>query len=444
MDSLLILGAGADRTAGIDFPLASTLLPDVAQYLEGPGKEVDIALRTMIPGLRFSFSRMIAHAVDEIATRDSSEQKKMVQRVQAVLKNLPADQEHVRKHGELIVRLFNKLATIAEENYLDDDTVALIREVFPDDADELIDNDAILDIQKLSLSDTFKTVLKRTLRMGLSGQRHAVADALGAEMLNIEQLLVEKFLGFYNEKSADIKNYLYISWALWAFLVDRQNAVLREHKRKKLPFYGSLPKGLRAVTLNYTAFAREALDASNVIHFHGGLAEYVRMDTRNLLPIEDLTGCDPAKFIKETIAPNIDLVAEDTRDQRHVIPSFVPPLRLKPVLSRKYIDIWAQAAEWIGKAKHIVAVGYSFNGADEHFNDILRCSSNPHVDVVAPDANSPQFMARMEKVFNRPAGQFDVIKLQGHNALQSRGIRLIPAKAADIDVGALLKEPARA
>jgi hypothetical protein len=68
------------------------------------------------------------------------------------------------------------------------------------------------------LSDTFKTVLKRTLKLGLSSERHEVAAALGADMLNIETLLIEKFLGFYNDKPADIKNYLYIAWALWAYL----------------------------------------------------------------------------------------------------------------------------------------------------------------------------------------------------------------------------------
>src|SRR5690606_35043879 len=114
----------------------------------------------------------------------------------------------------------------------DDDTEALIREVFPDDADDLIDSDSILDIHKLSLSDTFKTVLKRTLKLGLSSSDHEVAAALGSDMLNIETLLIEKFLGFYNEKPSDIKNYIYISWALWAYLVDRQKSVIAMHSEK--------------------------------------------------------------------------------------------------------------------------------------------------------------------------------------------------------------------
>ena len=62
--------------------------------------------------------------------------------------------------------------------------------MFPKDADDLIDSDSILDIHKLSLSDTFKTVLKRTLKMGLSGDRHEVAAALGADMLNTALALV--------------------------------------------------------------------------------------------------------------------------------------------------------------------------------------------------------------------------------------------------------------
>ena len=163
---LLILGAGVDRTSGIDFPLANTLLADVMRYLDGPGKDVDTALRKMLPGLQFRFSNMIARAVDKIATREPHEQKAMVQRVQDAIAHLGPEQDAIRKHGDLIIRLFNKLATIAEHSQLDDETEALIREVFPNEADDLIDSDSILDIHKLSLSDTFKTVLKRTLRMG--------------------------------------------------------------------------------------------------------------------------------------------------------------------------------------------------------------------------------------------------------------------------------------
>lgn len=439
MTQLLITGAGVDRTDGIDFPLASTLLADVARYIKGPGRPVDEALRSMLPGLRFSFNTMIARAVDKIATQEAHEQKAMVQRVQVAIADLPPDREHIRKHGELIIRLFNKLTVIAEHNQIDKETEQLIHEVFPEDADELIDSDSILDIHKLSLSDTFKTVLKRTLKMGLTGDRHEVAAALGADMLNIETLLVEKFLGFYNDKPADIKNYLYIAWSLWAFLVARQAEVLAAHATNALPFYSAVPKGVRAITLNYTAFLEQQLGADRTLYFHGGLTDYVRMDTRDLLPIPDITTLDPAGFIQELVKPNVDVTHEDLRQQRHVIPALVPPLRLKPVLSQRYIERWSQASVWVEEASHIVVVGYSFNTADEHFNDILRCHPDRRVDVVAPEATSPGFLARMEKVFKTAAQQYNRVKVNQHDASQAGKVRLIAAKAGDIDLASLFE-----
>lgn len=434
---LLITGAGVDRTAGIDFPLANTLLADVTRYLDGPGKPVDEALRSMLPGLRFSFNNMIARAVDKIATREPHEQKAMVQRVQTAIANLPPEKATIRKHGELIIRLFNKLATIAEHSQLDAETETLIREVFPKDADDLIDSDSILDIHKLSLSDTFKTVLKRTLKMGLSGAYHDVAAALGADMLNIETLLIEKFLGFYNDKPADINNYLYISWSLWSYLVAKQNEVLSVHANNGLPFYSGIPEGVRAITLNYTAFLQHRLGAARTLYFHGGLADYVRMDTRDLLPIEDIHTCDPAQFIRDYVTPNVDVAHNDLRQQKHVIPALVPPLRLKPILSHRYIDLWGQASQWVKEASHIVVVGYSFNNADEHFNDILRCHPDRKIDIVVPEAGTPEFVARMEKVFGTSASQYNKVKVHGHDALQAKKVRLIAAKAADVNVAAL-------
>lgn len=438
--NLLILGAGVDRTKGIDFPLANTLLVDVTRYLDGPGKPVEMALREMLPGLRFNFNSMIARAVDKIATREPYEQRAMVQRLQAAISHLGAEQEHMRKHGELIIRLFNKLAVIAEESQLDEETESLIREVFPTDANDLIDSDSILDIHKLSLSDTFKTVLKKTLKLGLSSEHHEVAAALGADMLNIETLLIEKFLGFYNDKPSDIKNYLYISWALWAYLVAKQKEVLQAHVGTTVPFYGNVSRDLRAITLNYTAFLEQALGAKNTIYFHGGLGAYVRMDTRDLLAVEGILDCDPAEFIRDVVMPNVDVSNEDLHQQRHVIPALVPPLRLKPILSHKYIELWSQASDWVDQSEHIVVVGYSFNNADEHFNDILRCHPDRRIDIVVPEATSAYFLGRMEKVFGTAANQYSKIKVNGFDALQAKKIRLIAAKAGDINLTALFSQ----
>ena len=441
MKHLLITGAGVDRSKGIDFPLANTLLGGITGFLKTEeGKRIDEVLREMLPNMRFSFNSMIKTAVDKIVTREPDEQRKMVKRVQEAIKGLSED-DRIYKHGMLIIRLFNKLVTIAENSNLDEEIENLIREVFPNKADDLIDSDSILDIHKLSLSDTFKEILKITLRLGLEGKSHAVAEALGAEMLNIELLLIEKFLGFYNNKSADIKSYIYISWVLWAYLVFKQKEVLEALSKKrnaKMPFYGKLPTSLRAITLNYTSFLENQLGKENVIYFHGGLAEYVRMDTRNLLPIEDLNHLNVSEFLHSTIKPSIDVTNDNTEEQKHIIPSLVPPLRLKPILSHKYIELWAKASEWVQEADHIVIVGYSFNSADEHFNDILRnLYANKKIDIIVPEATTEYFKGRIEKIFGFSASQFDRVTVQGKPALQKSKIRLIKAIATDIDIDKL-------
>ena len=442
MKHLLITGAGVDRSKGIDFPLANTLLGGITGFLTTEeGKRIDEVLREMLPNMRFSFNSMIKTAVDKIVTREPNEQKKMIERVQKAIKGLSED-DKIHKHGMLIIKLFNKLVAIAENSNLDEDIENLIREVFPNKADVLIDSDSILDIHKLSLSDTFKEVLKITLRLGLEGKSHAVAEALGAEMLNIELLLIEKFLGFYNNKSADIKSYIYISWVLWAYLVFKQKEVIEALSKKrnaKMPFYGNLPTSLRAITLNYTSFLENQLGKENVIYFHGGLAEYVRMDTRELLEIENLNKLNLEDFLSSIIKPSIDVTNNNIEEQIHIIPSLVPPLRLKPILSYKYIELWAKASEWVQEAEHIVIVGYSFNSADEHFNDILRnLHPNKKIDIIVPEATTEYFKGRIEKIFGTPANQFVKNLVQGKTALKKGSIRLIEAIATDIDIDKLL------
>jgi len=275
------------------------------------------------------------------------------------------------------------------------------------------------------------------LKLGLSSDHNEVAAALCADVLNIETLLIEKFLGFYNNKPAYIKNYLYIAWALWAYLVAKQKQVIEAHPENELPFYGNVPINLRAITLNYTSFLEQRLGSSYMIYFHGGLGEFVRMDTRDLSPVEGVLTCDPAKFIRDVVTPNVNVCGDDVTQQRHVIPALVPPLRLKPILSHRYIELWSKASDWVSQAEHIVVVGYSFNNADEHFNDILRSCTGRKIDIVVPEATSDQFLARMEKVFGTAADQYGLVQVNGFKALKAKKIRLIPARASEVNLSDL-------
>jgi hypothetical protein len=130
----------------------------------------------------------------------------------------------------------------------------------------------------------------------------------------------------------------------------------------------------------------------------------------------------------------------DRTDLKQWFDELWSPLRLKPILSHRYISLWSQASDWVQEAKHIVVVGYSFNNADEHFNDILRVHPDRHNDVIAPEAVTNYFLSRMEKVFGTAASQYSHCKVQGLNCRKARKIRLIAARADQVDISRLFAE----
>lgn len=429
MSNVLITGAGVDKSDGIDFPLANNLLPEISRFIENQGTEFEKALRAAIPGLRFNFSRFINREIEDITKKDERQLSQIVRLVQGAVSQINDPADIAKKRGEVIVRLFNKLVSIQKSSQIDDDTFKLIEEAF---GKEFTDSDFVIDIHKVSLSDTFKSILKLTLKQSLSDKSNPIADAMASYLLDIEQLLIQKFLGFYNQHVADVKNYIYISWCLWGYLVTKQQSVLKDDNY--LPFYNDLPDDLNAITLNYTTFFLKNIPDGDVIYFHGGLAEYVRMDTRQLLPISHLEDVKIESFIKDEIAKNLDFSSDDVIKHKYVIPSLVPPLKLKPVLSNKYIETWAKASDLIHNADKVIVVGYSFNNADEHFNDIVRNGGEKSYDIIAPDVLSELYMERIEKVFGVSLGSFTNTKVNGFPAKTNSYIRLIEAKAEQINI----------
>lgn len=435
-DKLLIIGAGVDRTEGIDFPLANTLMAEIATFAKTDGKELDETLRSILPNLRFTFATLISKSIERITTREVHEQRALIERLNKVLESLSDsdEDEKMRKHGTLLVKLFDKLATVAENAALDDEITSLIKDVFGEQADEYLDEDSIINISKMSLSETFKQVLKQTLRLSLNKEHHKIASVLGADMLNIENLLVEKFLGFYNNKPAEIKNYIYISWMMWAYLVFLEKEVYTKYPDNKIPFYCNIPKNYKAITLNYTSFIEKVLGQENVIYFHGGLNEYVRMDRRELNDIDDFNNIDIKSFFNTEVRDNTKISDIPAEDQKHIIPALVPPLKIKPILSSRYIEIWHQASEWIKAASKIIVIGYSFNSADDHFNDILRQNQNGKtIYIVAPDIHKPCYLHSFSQIFGVNPKDWTETRKFGFVAKKYNDIYLLAGYADQID-----------
>lgn len=438
-ETVLVTGAGADRTLGIDCPLAADLLPAINGYLKHTeeGKAVESLLRDKIKGLRFRFDRFINDAITEIAHREPEQLRATILRVQAVVSTLSdeGDDRITKKQGELIVRLFNQLQTIATANQIDDETRQLIDEVFGENASEFDLDDHVIDIRTLSISDTFKSILRHTLKQSLESGANRIAHALGADLLDIEQLLIQKFLGFYNNRLPDIKNYVYIAWCFWAFLVNKDKEV--SQRDTPMPFYGEIPEDWRGVTLNYTSFLEAQLGKDNVVYFHGGLNQYVRMDNRQLLPFDQYESKTALEMLESHICDNWHFDEEHPAKSRCLIPSLVPPLRLKPILSKEYIDLWYRASQWLKESSHVIIVGYSLNTADEHFNDLLRSLNGKRITVVGPGVLRDDYLSRVSSVWTTSVDQFTTTQIQGKTAKQAGQIRLIAARADEIDLNAL-------
>jgi hypothetical protein len=438
-NTVLVLGAGVDKTSGINFPLAADLLPAINGYLTRTeeGKQVEQLLRSKIPDLRFRFDRFINSAITDIAHREPEELRATIQRVQQAIDELPDGEEHdkTRKQGQLIVRLFNQLQSIAQSNAIDEETRQLIEEVFGEDVALFDLDDHIVDIRTLSVSDTVKNIIRYTLRQSLEAGANEVAHALGADLLNIEQLLIEKFLGFYNNKLPDIKSYVYISWCFWAYLVHRNKEVNAEWVEP--PFYENIPDSWTAITLNYTSFLEDKLGNDAAIYFHGGLSQYVRMDNRMLLRFDNFENSTALEMLQSHICDSWQFDRDEPYKSVCLIPSLIPPLRLKPILSKEYIEIWHRAAVRLKEADTIVIVGYSLNTADEHFNDLLRGTRDKEIVIIGPGVTTDLFMQRVTKIFGTASSEFTDTRIQNLPAKQAHSIRLIKAFADQVNLGTL-------
>lgn len=334
MSNLLILGAGVEKTEGIDMPLANELVPQIRDFIynDEVGKSVDLELRKIIKGLRFNYDDFVKKAVDKLASDFRKEVNQILVQIKYVVENDEALTDEQSKLGQIVISLLEKIQKLQEDVVLDDETAELINSVF---ADISVTDENIIDLGKLTFTDTFDLVMKRVLEVSIREPNHPVLKHVYRNLMDFENLLLKHFIGFYNENESEIKKYLYISWTLWAFLVYKERSVV-----SPIPFYSTIQNADKVITFNYTSLASQSFQ--DVTYFHGDLKKYIRLDNRNQIEIDDYENIDIVEFIKDVVANNTDF-----ENKRFVIPSIIPPLKLKPVLSNEYIDIWYHAVDTI-------------------------------------------------------------------------------------------------
>ncbi len=423
-NTVIICGAGVDKSDGIDMPLAAELVPRIRDFLKtDAGKRVDDALRGILRNLRFSYDKFINDAVDKLAHDFRNQVADIIESMDKQLASglLGSDDEKLAK---LIKALLTKIQKLKEDVRIDDDTEELIREIFGGDIK--VEDEDIISLTKLSFTDVFTTVMRRIFERSLNEPQHPVLRHVRGNLMDFERLLMESFIGFYTGNESQQKRYMYLAWTLWACLKHRECEVL---KAGSVPFYSALPDDWNMVTLNYTAFARKRYGNDRALYFHGDLGKFVRMRDRQLVEIDNYDGLDLGCFLDETIKTNTKF-GKGSR-ATCVVPSIVPPLKMKPVLSNAFIDIWYRSKQAIDQAQRIVVVGYSFNYADEHFNDLIRQNKDKELIVVDPFAETVR--QNLQNIFSHAQEDYVSSKVQERDCFVKDKLRIIKAKATELD-----------
>ena len=376
--TVVVLGAGVDTSAGFSNPCS--LVPKITEWLEtDEGKAVDAALRKLLKGLRFSYAKFVDNAIERLAHDLDRERETICSRVTQELEQNDHLDEGQRKMGQLIVRLFHKITEVKDGAAIDEETEELIREVTGIDPTE----ETIIDFSHVNYTKTFEDIVKYILQTTLHDTENPILRHVYTNLLDIGQLLAQHFYGFFTNKPSEIKTYLYIAWTLWAYLVHEEQTVVSDTGiEDSLPVYGHLngKEQVQVITFNYTTLAANA--SPSTIYFNGNLTDYVDIENKNDLQVDDIHGIDLVRFFQDRLSEELSLEGDRLAIP---IPSFMPPLKLKPVISGKYVTTWYRTAEALAHAQRILILGHSLHGGDAFFNDMLRANRHAEIIVVGRD-----------------------------------------------------------
>ncbi len=424
--TVVVLGAGVDTAAGFSNPCS--LVPKITEWLEtDEGKAVDAALRKLLKGLRFSYAKFVDNAIERLAHDLDRERETICSRVTRELEQNDHLDEGQRKMGLLIVRLFHKITEVKDGAAIDEETEELIREVTGIDPTE----ETIIDFSHVNYTKTFEDIVKYILQTSLHDTENPILRHVYTNLLDIGQLLAQHFYGFFTNKPSEIKTYLYIAWTLWAYLVHEEQTVVSDTGTEdSSPIYGHLngKEQVQVITFNYTTLAANA--SPTTIYFNGNLTDYVDIENKNDLLVDDIHAIDLVRFFQDRLSEELSLEGDRLAIP---IPSFMPPLKLKPVISGKYVTTWYRTAEALAHAERILILGHSLHGGDAFFNDMLRANRRAEIIVVGRDLAAA--CSDVCLTLQLSPTRYTQITVQGHPARKyDNRVTVIAADLHDLDL----------
>ena len=421
--TLVILGAGADAAVGL--PASSQLIPGIVDWLEtDEGKGVDDALRKQLKRLTFRFDKFVDDAIDRLAKDLDRERDTICRNVRDELEHNPNLDDSQRKMGNLIVRIFQKITDVKQGDAIDEETEQLIREVT---GLEPTDH-AIIDFSRINYTETFKTIITHILRSSLHDSANPILRHVYKNLLDIEQLMAQYFYGFFTGKQGQIKTYLYIAWTLWAYLIHREQELNPDLNSQSV--YDQLlgKDDIQVVTFNYTTLAAQA--SPSALYFNGNLTDYVDIENKNDLHIDDIHALDLTTFFRERLPQELSLEGDRIAIP---VPSFMPPLKLKPVISDRYITMWYLTSEAIRQAERILILGHSIHAAESFFCDMVR--NNRQAEITLIDRDLDTVCRNLCNTLQLSLNRYTTLTVQNHPARKyDNRITVVQADLNDIDL----------
>lgn len=423
---VVVLGAGVDAAAG--FPTASSLIPKITDWLKTEeGKTVNAALRKQLKGLRFHFDKVIDDAINRLAQELDRECDAICRHVNRELRENSALDTQQRKLGTLITRIFSQINNVKNGATIDDETLELITEVTGTEPTDT----TLIDFSRTFYTKTFETTIRYILHASLHNSENPILRHVYTNLLDISRLLAKHFYGFFTNEMAEKKKYLYIAWTLWAYFVSQEQAWATDEDRSALTnIYRQLQgkEQLQVITFNYTSLAAQVSPTS--IYFNGNLTDYVDVENKNDLRVDDIHTLDLADFFQNRLAEELSLEGDRIAIP---IPSFMPPLKLKPVISNSYITTWYRSAQALAHAKRILLLGHSLQAGDSFFNDMLR--ANRQAEIIVIDRDLEAACRSLCSILQLSAYQYTTLNVQGHPARKyDNRIMVIGAELTEIDL----------
>lgn len=432
--TLFVLGAGIDIPLGL--PTANGLIPALAEFTAptGKGHEIHQALKAKLPHLYFSFDKFVDNAVGKFLEEQLRRPTVLTEYIDKLKVDYPElSSEKVEVFREIISRIHQ----IHEANKIPEDLGCRIQKMaFPNDERDLSDEN-LIKLRGIQLTRSPQTAIERILSESIRARSedNNLERAFNAYLVNqifgFETLLVKYFIAFYTKNNPDIKKYLYMSWILWSYF---RMKMAEANSRTEKYFYDvldALPETTSILTFNYTNFFSSRV-RNRSRHFHGDCESYIRFDNREFISRDDDDRIKTANDA-ESISALIGQLEIDVPNERYYMPSIIPPMAFKPVISVEYLEEWYKGGQAVEEAEQIVIVGYSFNYTDEHFNDLLRKKAggkklvviNPELEKVTKEVC--HLMGKTEATLN-------AVENSGFSGRAGNGLLFLKARAEELTI----------